>query len=316
MASIFVTGCAGFIGSHLCKQLISDGHFVIGIDNFDPFYARELKEKNIESIFSNENFKFIEGDIIQTDWFQTVADFKPNSVLHLAGKAGVRPSIENPQDYIDANVSGTKNILEFMRIQQINNLVFASSSSVYGNAANFPVKEDADLSKPISPYAVSKIAAELLNYTYHHVYDLSVINLRFFTVYGPGQRPDLAINKFINAIKNDKPVTLFGDGSTGRDYTYVSDTVSGIIAAFNYLQENRNVYEIINLGNNNPVLLIDLLTEVSNAIGKKPEIIYAPEQPGDVKLTFADISKAKNILHYHPKIGISEGIKKYVDWME
>ncbi len=316
MASIFVTGCAGFIGSHLCKQLISDGHFVIGIDNFDPFYARELKEKNIESILSNENFKFIEGDIIQTDWFQTVADFKPNSVLHLAGKAGVRPSIENPQDYIDANISGTKNILEFMRIQQINNLVFASSSSVYGNAANFPVKEDADLSKPISPYAVSKIAAELLNYTYHHVHSLSVINLRFFTVYGPGQRPDLAINKFINAIKNDKPVTLFGDGSTGRDYTYVSDTVSGIIAAFNYLQENRNVYEIINLGNNNPVLLIDLLTEVSNAIGKKPEIIYAPEQPGDVKLTFADISKAKNILNYHPKIGISEGIKKYVDWME
>ena len=316
MASLFVTGCAGFIGSHLCKKLISDRYTIIGIDNFDPFYPRYLKENNLRSIISNPNFTFIEGDITLTDWYQKVSDSKPDAVLHLAGKAGVRPSIEHPQDYIDANVTGTKNILEFMRIYKINKLVFASSSSVYGNAATFPVKEDADLSRPISPYAVSKIAAELLNYTYHTIHHLSIINLRFFTVYGPGQRPDLAINKFITALKNNKSVTLFGDGSTGRDYTYVDDTVTGIILALNYLNANSPVYEIINLGNNNPVLLKDLLQEVANAVGKKAEVIFEPEQPGDVKLTFADISKAKKLLNYSPKTSIAEGIKKYVEWIE
>ena len=315
MANIVVTGCAGFIGSHLCEKLLSENHNIIGIDNFDPFYDRAVKEQNMSSFLSHQNFIFCEVDLAEFDKLSKSLEGKSiDSIVHLAGKAGVRPSIEDPQGYIRANIVGTQNILDIMKNKGIKKLAFASSSSVYGNTKETPFHEEQEVSNPISPYAFTKKACELINYTYHSLYGLDIINMRFFTVFGPRQRPDLAIHKFTKLILNGDEIPMFGDGSTSRDYTYYEDTVAGIKGAINYLFANENVYETINLGNNQPVKLTDMISSIEKAAGIKANIKQLPMQPGDVDITFANISKAKSLLGYNPKYSFEEGVKNFVDW--
>ncbi len=315
MAKIIVTGCAGFIGSHLCEKLLVLGHSVVGIDNFDPFYARSVKEVNLNSFIGHPDFEFLEFDLADPGRLNRELEHKQtDAIVHLAGKAGVRPSIEAPGDYTRANIVATQNILELMKNKGIKKLAFASSSSVYGNAEKIPFHETQDVSHPISPYAFTKKACELINYTYHALHGLDVINMRFFTVFGPRQRPDLAIHKFTRLILTGGEIPVFGDGSTSRDYTYYEDTVDGICRVLNYLLEHDRVYEIINLGNNQPVKLNDMIRAIENATGKKANIKQLPMQPGDVDITFASIEKAKSMLGYCPKYSFEEGIRNFVNW--
>ena len=315
MKNIIVTGCAGFIGSHLCERLLKDGSFVIGIDNFDPFYNRSIKESNINKFRNNSNFKFLEFDLSNKEELnKLLKGTKVDLIIHLAGKAGVRPSIENPEDYIRANIISTQNILSFMKDNGIKKLAFASSSSIYGNTKNTPFNEEQDVNKPISPYAFTKKACELLDYTYHALYDIDILNLRFFTVFGPRQRPDLAIHKFTKLILNDQEIPMFGDGTTSRDYTYFEDTINGICLSAKYLFQHKKVYEIINLGNNHPVKLLDLIVTIEKATGKKAKIKQLPMQSGDVEITYANIDKAKKLLGYQPKYSFEEGINNFVVW--
>ncbi|MCH2215516.1 MAG: GDP-mannose 4,6-dehydratase [Flavobacteriales bacterium] len=309
---ILVTGAAGFIGSHLCEYLLEQGHTVYGIDNFDPFYDRKIKERNIESFRNHERFGFFEVDLTDVDKLQRMPSF--DVAVHLAGKAGVRPSIEAPQDYIDANITATLNVLELCRSKECSKIAFASSSSIYGNSKHIPFIEQGVEYEPISPYAFSKRSCELLNHTYHHLYNLNILNLRFFTVYGPRQRPDLAIHKFAKLLSRGESIPMFGDGSTSRDYTFVADTISGINGAITYLNENENVFEIINLGNNQPVKLSELIDGISAAFGIEPKIDQLPMQPGDVDITYASIDKAKKLFGYDPKTSIDEGLEKFVEW--
>lgn len=313
---IVVTGSAGFIGSHLSECLINQGHQVLGIDNFDPFYDRKVKESNLKFLLTQADFQFVECDLIKDEGLTCIVEFKPDVIVHLAGKAGVRPSIDDPQGYIEANITATRNILDVMRKNGFSKLVFASSSSVYGNSPITPYKEDMDLSKPISPYAFTKKSAELLNFTYHELFKIDVVNLRFFTVYGPRQRPDLAIHKFVKLVKQGKAIPMFGDGSTSRDYTYYQDTVNGIVGAINYVHANKNVYEIFNLGNSNPISLKDLIAAIGTATGIQPLITPMPMQPGDVQITYADISRAKQVLGYSPSTNLHEGLAKFVEWFD
>jgi UDP-glucuronate 4-epimerase len=312
---ILVTGCAGFIGSHVTERLLKEGHAVTGIDNFDAFYDKSLKLKNLELFLNHPGFEFIEADLSEQNLSQILAS-KIEMVIHLAAKVGVRPSIEQPQAYIKANIIATQNVLNWMQIAGIKKLIFASSSSVYGNNCKIPFSETDNTDFPISPYAFTKKACELITYNYHHLYQIDVVNLRFFTVYGPRQRPDLAIRKFFELVANDQPITLFGDGNTGRDYTFVEDTVQGIWKATQYLQKNENVYETINLGNSTPVKLTELVEQIYSIAGKKPNIVYAPMQAGDVELTYADISKAEKLLGYSPQTNLAEGLKKVYKWLK
>lgn len=312
MDTILVTGCAGFIGSHVCTLLLSKGHKVIGIDNFDPFYPRPVKERNLDAFRSHPQFSFYEIDI--TEGLEEVKGKNIKAVIHLAAKAGVRPSIEDPAGYIKANITGTQKVHEFMLERSISKLVFASSSSVYGNNEKKPFSEEDNVDNPISPYAFTKKAGELMNYTFHHLYNIDVINLRFFTVYGPGQRPDLAIHKFIKNIANDKPVVLFGDGGTARDYTYIDDTVSGIFNALQYCLNNTGLYTTVNLGNNRPVKLKDLVDTIYAVMGKEKNLVYDAMQPGDVEITFADIRKAESLFGYKPATNLETGVGKFIDW--
>ena len=313
---IVVTGSAGFIGSHLSERLIKQGHQILGIDNFDPFYDRKVKEANLRFLLSQPNFQFEECDLVKAEGLPCVVTFKPDVIVHLAGKAGVRPSIDDPQGYIDANITATRNILDVMRSSGIKKLVFASSSSVYGNSPLTPYREDMDLSRPISPYAFTKKAAELLNFTYHDLFKLDVVNLRFFTVYGPRQRPDLAIHKFVKLVKQGKAIPMFGDGSTSRDYTFYEDTVNGIVSAIDYVYSHDNVYDVFNLGNSNPVCLKDLIAAIGKATGIEPIISPMLMQPGDVQITYADITRAKEILGYSPSTSIEQGLAKFVEWFD
>lgn len=312
MVTILVTGCAGFIGSHLCTLLLDKGYRVVGIDNFDPFYNRSVKELNMASFKNHPSFVFYEIDI--AEGLAAVSENDIGAVVHLAAKAGVRPSIEDPAGYIRVNINGTQKVHEFMQDRQIKKLVFASSSSVYGNNKKMPFNEDDNVDNPISPYAYTKKAGELMNFTQHHLYKTDVVNLRFFTVYGPGQRPDLAIHKFVKQIASDQPVVLFGNGDTARDYTYVNDTVSGIFSALQYCLQNTGVFSTINLGNNKPVKLSELVNIIYQAMGKEKNIIHEPMQPGDVDITFADISKAGNMLNYKPETSLEQGIAKFITW--
>lgn len=315
MKNIIVTGCAGFIGSHLCERLLKDGSFVIGIDNFDPFYNRSIKESNLRNFKDNSNFKFLEFDLSdKEELYKQLRGIKVDLIIHLAGKAGVRPSIENPEDYIRANIISTQNILSFMKDNDIKKLSFASSSSIYGNSKETPFNEEQNVNKPISPYAFTKKACELLNYTYHSLYDIDILNLRFFTVFGPRQRPDLAIHKFTRLIINNQEIPMFGDGTTARDYTYIEDTINGICLSAEYLFNNKKVYEIINLGNNHPVKLLDLIDNIEKATGKTAKIKQLPMQSGDVVITYANIDKAKKLLGYMPNYSFNEGINKFVSW--
>jgi UDP-glucuronate 4-epimerase len=314
MKTILVTGCAGFIGSTLCDQLLLSQNRVIGIDNFDAFYDRSVKEGNLKKCMRSDLFTLIEGDICEHETFELIKD-KVDMVVHIAAKAGVRPSISDPKSYMNVNVTGTFNLLEWMKSRSIEKMIFASSSSVYGNNKTIPFSENDLVDEPISPYAFSKKSAELLNHTYHHLYNMDIINLRFFTVYGERQRPDLAINKFVKSMLAGKPITLFGDGHTARDYTYIRDIVDGITRAMSYLEREKKVYEILNLGNNNPVSLIHLVDMLYEITGAKRNIEFESSQPGDVDRTFANISKARGLLGYEPKTSLREGLENYVNWM-
>lgn len=315
LSTVIVTGCAGFIGSHLSEQLLATGHKVIGIDNFDPFYKRDVKERNLSSFINHPHFRFIEVDLADGEALrESLEQETVDVIVHLAGKAGVRPSIEDPNGYIRANIVATQNILDLMKAKGIKKLAFASSSSVYGNTKETPFHEEQDVSNPISPYAFTKKACELINYTYHSLYELDIINLRFFTVFGPRQRPDLAIHKFTRLILSGEEIPMFGDGSTSRDYTYYEDTVAGIRGAISYLENNTRVYETINLGNNQPVTLSAMISAIEKATGIKANIKQLPMQPGDVDITFANIGKAQELLGYNPKYSFEEGVKNFVDW--
>jgi len=305
-----VTGVAGFIGSHLADKLLSQGHIVIGIDNFDNFYAKDIKVKNISLAVQNKNFSFFEKDITNIESLFQITS-KIDCVIHLAAKAGVRPSILNPQSYQEVNIKGTQNILDFVKKRDIPKIVFASSSSIYGVNPNYPWKESDNDLKPISPYASTKMAGELMGHVYSHLYGISFIGLRFFTVYGPRQRPDLAIHKFAKAIISGKPIPFFGDGNTLRDYTYIDDIISGIIGAINY----KTKFDIFNLGNTSPINLKELITVLEETIQKKAIIEHLPMQDGDVPITYADISKAAQYLKYKPQTAIVDGVRKFKEWL-
>lgn len=316
MKRILITGCAGFIGSHLSEKLLDLNYQVVGIDNFDPFYDVNIKKSNLQHFINHPNFNFIEVDIANKEQFEKLFPENIDLVVHLAAKAGVRPSIEDPSGYIRANITATQNVLDAMKDKDIRKLAFASSSSVYGNTKATPFTEDMDVSKPISPYAATKKAGELINYTHHHLYQTDIINMRFFTVFGPRQRPDLAIHKFTKLIRLGQAITLFGDGSTARDYTYISDTINGIVGAIDYLFTHNSVYEIVNLGNNQPVKLSKMVETIYEVCGEKPDINYQAMQPGDVDITYADISKATQLFGYQPEYNFKEGVKKFVEWYD
>lgn len=308
--NIFVTGGAGFIGSSLIAKLI-DTCKITCLDNFDPFYDRSIKENNLRPFLAHPNFTFVEGSLLDLPALYHKLDQPFTAIVHLAAKAGVRPSIQNPVAYQEANYIGTQNMLEFARQKKIKQFIFASSSSVYGVNPNMPWSEADQGLKPISPYAASKVACELLGHTYSHLFGIRFIGLRFFTVYGPKQRPDLAIHKFAKMLMNEEPITVYGDGSTRRDYTYIDDIVNGIVAAIGY---DKTFFEIINLGNHQTVKLSELISELELAFNKKAKLVYQEEQEGDVPATFADISKAQELLGYHPNLGIREGLKNFAEW--
>jgi UDP-glucuronate 4-epimerase len=308
-----VTGGAGFIGSQVIKELLKDDTIKITcLDNFDPFYKRQFKLLNLAAFEKSHNFFLLDIDLSKVSLKQLHdAITQPvDVIIHLAAKAGVRPSIADPLAYEETNILGTQTLLDFAVQKKVKKFVFASSSSVYGINENFPWKED-ELLMPISPYAMTKLSGEMAGHVYHKLYQLPFIALRFFTVYGPGQRPDLAIHRFTKAIMQDEPITMFGDGTTSRDYTYVDDTVQGVLSAINY---NETAFEIINLGNNYGVSLKDLIAAIEEVVGKKAIINQQPEQPGDVPRTFADISKAKRLLNYQPKTELKDGLKKFYEW--
>lgn len=309
-----ITGCAGFIGSNLIDKLLeSKDNKLVGIDNLNDFYDKKIKEKNIEDALKNKNFIFIKDDLLNIESLNKIFEsYKIDIVIHLAGYGGVRPSIDNPRLYIDNNIIATLNILECMKKYEIKNIIFASSSSVYGNSKESVFTETLKVSEPISPYAMTKMACEELLYTYHKLYNINVLALRFFTVYGRRQRPDLAIHKFTKLIFEEKPIPVFGDGSTKRDYTYIDDIIEGIISAANY--SDNNYYEIINLGGGEPVSLEEMISVLENTIGKKAIIERKSMQKGDVIKTVSDITKAKKLLNFSPSTKFKDGIKLFIDW--
>ena len=314
MKHYFITGGAGFIGSRLIRSLFEKEPdiMITCIDNFDPFYSADLKQLNIREFKNNSFFRFLINDLADTsaEELNGLIEEPVDVIIHMAAKAGVRPSIMDPLAYQRSNVIGLQHMLDFAKENRIKQFVFASSSSVYGINDHFPWKEDEPL-LPISPYAMTKLAGEMLGHVYSRLYDIRFIALRLFTVYGPGQRPDLAIHKFTKAILNGEPLTMYGDGSTSRDYTYVDDIIQGIFTAVKYDKTN---FEIINLGNNYSISLTELIAAIEVAMGEKAIIERMPEQPGDVPKTFADISKAKKLLDYNPKTDLQDGLKRFYDW--
>lgn len=310
---ILVTGGAGFIGSHLVDTLLAEGGWrVCVVDNFNDFYSPEIKRANISAHLANPKFQIYEVDIQNRRALKKVfADNRFSVVVHLASRAGVRPSLEKPVDYVETNVTGTVNLLECAREFGVKQFIFGSSSSVYGINAKVPFSESDETAQPISQYAVSKAAAELMCHTYSHLYDIRCVCLRFFTVYGARQRPDLAIHKFAKLIYNEKPIPVFGDGSTRRDYTYVDDIIQGVRASIDY---TGSKYEIFNLGESQTVELRELIEMLEKSIGREAIIDRRGAQAGDVPLTFADISKTQRVLGYRPQTKIEDGIPKFVDW--
>ena len=315
MKTYLITGGAGFIGSTIAQKLLENGERVVVVDNFNDFYDPQLKKENIKPFLENPNFEIYEVDIRNVDGLSKVFDEnKIDIVIHLAAMAGVRPSIENPMLYQDVNGMGTQNVLEQAKLHNIKKLVMASSSSVYGNCKEVSFREDMIVDFAISPYAATKKANEVMAHVYHKLFGMSIIMLRFFTVYGPKQRPDLAINKFTRMMMNGEEITMYGDGTTSRDYTYGDDIVDGVVKSCNYVEKNENVYEIINLGSNSPISLKDMIATIGKVLGVNPKIKQMPMQPGDVDRTYADVTKAKELLGYEPKMTFEEGIRKFVEW--
>ncbi|MGZ3919919.1 MAG: GDP-mannose 4,6-dehydratase [Bacteroidia bacterium] len=311
--TILITGVAGFIGSSLAEKLLAGGHTIVGIDNFDPFYSREVKLRNLEPLKKNERFTFLEADICNEAVYLKKELSNVESIVHLAARAGVRPSLEIPEQYYTTNANGTILLLEFARKNNIHRFVFASSSSVYGKNPDSPWKEDASELMPISPYAASKISAENIGKVYSHLYNIDFVALRFFTVYGPKQRPDLAIHKFFKKIYAGEAIDLYGNGETYRDYTYIEDILTGIEAAI-FSDKISKGFNCFNLGNCEQVSLAELVNTIETITGIKAKINRLPEQPGDVKATCADINKSKNFLGYNPHTPITEGLRKFDEW--
>ncbi|MCG2793483.1 MAG: GDP-mannose 4,6-dehydratase [Weeksellaceae bacterium] len=332
-----ITGGSGFIGSHLVQQLLENGHSVINIDNFDQFYDYKTKIKNtLESLGSPPHFDFRDKDAdIQTLITQTKSDnyqiyyldirdqnglkeifrnHKIDLVIHLAALAGVRPSIDRPLDYEEVNIRGAQNLWELCKEFGIKKFICASSSSVYGNNEKIPFSENDNVDRPISPYAATKKCVEVLGHVYHYLYQIDMIQLRFFTVYGPRQRPDLAIHKFAKLISENQEIPFYGDGSTARDYTYIDDIIDGVLKSIQYLETSNNVYQILNLGESEVVTLSEMLSVLERAMGKKTLKKMLPMQPGDVRKTNADITKAKTLIGYSPATNFQNGIKKFVEW--
>lgn len=314
MKTYLVTGGAGFIGSNLVDELLKNNKVMV-IDNFNDYYNPDIKEKNIFNALKNSNFKLYRVDIRDKSKLKEIFNTnKIDVVIHLAAMAGVRPSLENPFLYNDVNIIGTLNLLEEMKTHNIKNLVMASSSSVYGNCKEVPFNENMNVDKPISIYAATKKSNEVMAYTYHNLYKMNVIMLRFFTVYGRRQRPDLAISKFTKIILNNEEITMYGDGSTFRDYTYIDDIIDGIIKSIYYVENNKDIYEIINLGNSDPITLKEMINVICNELNITPKIKVTGMQKGDVIGTCADITKARNLIGYNPKTNFEEGIKKFINW--
>ena len=314
---ILVTGAAGFIGSHLVERLLCGGAVVVGVDNFDPFYPPEEKRANVRDAERHPNFRLIEVDCTDLAALETALPPQTfDAVVHLAAKAGVRPSLLDPLGYVRANVTGTQAVLEFARRRQIRRVVFGSSSSVYGDSCSPPFSEEQPTDRPISPYAATKRAGELLCATYSHVYDMAIMALRFFTVYGPRQRPDLAIRKFGTLMLRGQPLPLYGDGSTERDYTWFQDIIEGAVAALRYTRENAGAYEVVNLGGNRTTSLRRLVDLLAQALDVEPSVQTLPLQPGDVTRTWADVSKGGRLLGYAPQTPIEEGIPRFAAWLK
>jgi UDP-glucuronate 4-epimerase len=310
--NFLVTGGAGFIGSHVCERLLQMGHRVWVLDDLNGFYDPGLKRRNLAELQALGGFfTFVEGDLVDRATVEKLcAEVRFDQVIHLAARAGVRPSLQEPALYQRVNVEGTVNVLEAARLHGIKKVIIASSSSVYGVNAKVPFSEDDPAVRPISPYAASKLACEALGHVYHHTYGLDIVVLRFFTVYGPRQRPDLAIHKFARLITVGQPIPVYGDGRSARDYTYVTDTVDGVIAA----TQQEFGYEIFNLGESQTVTLIRLIELLEQALGIKAQIQWLPPQPGDVPITYANIDKARRRLGYSPRVPIEQGIRLFVDW--
>jgi UDP-glucuronate 4-epimerase len=321
MSTVLVTGGAGFIGSHVCEALLRRGDSVVALDNFNDFYDPKIKRSNVHAIRKTTeeqrgSFALEEGDIRDNGFLAEAFDrHEIDAVIHLAAYAGVRPSIENPQLYTEVNVLGTTNLLEMMKTQGIKRHVFASSSSVYGNNRKIPFSENDPVDKAISPYAATKKAGEVICYTYHHLYGINTACLRFFTVYGPRQRPDLAIHKFTKLILAGQPIPFYGDGSMKRDFTYIDDIVEGVLKALDWTEGVSPKYDIFNLGNSTPMALSDLVKTIEKVVGKNAMIDKLPQPPGDVDCTYADISHAKKILNYQPSTDVTSGIVQFVHWM-
>jgi UDP-glucuronate 4-epimerase len=310
---VLVTGAAGFIGSHLSEALIARGHEVTGVDNFDPFYAREVKERNLSTLERLPGFRFVEADVARDPMpLEGIA-----AVIHLAAKPGVRPSLEDPASYMEANVTATARLIDAARRIGLNRIVFGSSSSVYGNATPAPFAEGEPAVSPISPYAASKRAGELVAHAFAHLYPIKIICLRFFTVYGPRQRPDLAIHKFTDLIARGRPVRMHGDGSSERDYTYITDCLDGILAALAWTgRAAPGTIETVNLGGGERVRLDRLIALIAKTLGREALIERHPDQPGDVRLTDADLAHAGRVLRFKPRVGIEAGIRNFVAWYE
>ena len=313
MRNILVTGGAGFIGSHLVDRLLAEGEWQITVvDDFNDFYSPDIKRANIVRHLTSPNYKLVVADIRDAAAMDSVfATQKFDVIVHLAARAGVRPSLAEPKLYAETNINGTLNLLEFAKEHEIKQFIFGSSSSVYGINTKVPFAEDDRIHQPISPYAATKAAGELLCHTYSHLYDIRTVCLRFFTVYGARQRPDLAIHKFSKLITQGKPIQVFGDGSSRRDYTYVDDIIQGVRAAIDY---DKSIHEVFNLGESQTVTLSELIELIEKSLGVKAIIDRQPWQPGDVPATFADITKSRELLGYDPATKIQDGIPKFVEW--
>ncbi len=313
--SVLITGGAGFIGSHLVDRLLGERHWnVTVVDDLNDFYSPEIKRANLESAKTDPEFEFVELDIRNGEKLREIFDRKEfDCIVHLAARAGVRPSLCLPKLYCETNIDGTLNLLELARDFEVKQFVFGSSSSVYGINAKVPFAEDDRIHQPISPYASTKAAGELLCHTYSHLFDIRTVCLRFFTVYGARQRPDLAIHKFSRLITEGTPIQIFGDGTTRRDYTYIDDIIQGVRAAMDY---DGSMHEVFNLGESETTELSRLVELLEENLGIKAVIDRQPMQPGDVPITFADISKAKQLLNYDPSTKIEEGIPKFVEWFQ